>query len=232
MIRGAAPLDEAWFAGGPLLTPLQQIGVYKEQYRLRLYDALVEEVPGLLALAGDAAEPLLRRYLAENPSTSWTLNAVGRPLPAWLTEQDVPAAWVDIARLDDAVSRGFEAADGVAVRPEDLGGNPVLVLQPPVSLLRLRYDVHLVRAAVIAGKPLPEPNEVDVPLVVFRRNDRMRHLAVEPDAWALLACFEAPCALGVALERVVAGGADPDALLGKLAGWFRLFAERGLVQGG
>jgi hypothetical protein len=232
MIRGSAPLDGEWFAGGPALTPLQQIGIYKEQYRLRIYDALLEEIPGTAYLLGDDAETVLWRYLDAHPSTSFTLNALARSLPGWLEADGASDAVVDMARLDDAVGRGFEAAEGVPLAPEDLAGDPVLVLAPPVSLVRLRTNVHLVRSAVVS-KQEPGPWERrDVPLVVFRRELKMRHLEVEPWAWALLDAFRAPTAVSVALEALVAGGADPDALMGKLGGWFQLFAERGLLQRG
>jgi len=129
------------------------------------------------------------------------------------------------------VQRGFEAADGVPLRPEDLAtGDPVLVWQPAVDLLRLSWDAHIVRAAILAEQPALDPEPADVPLVVFRRKLKMRHWAMEPQAWALLRRFRTPCAVSTALEGMITDGADPDDLLPRLREWFRLFAERDLVQ--
>ena len=61
MVQGKRPLEADWFTGGPALSPMEQIEVYKNQYRLRLYDALVEEVPGLAHLLGGGVEPTLRQ---------------------------------------------------------------------------------------------------------------------------------------------------------------------------
>jgi Putative DNA-binding domain len=230
MIRGAAPLDGSWFAGSAALAPEQQIGVYRNQYRLRMHDALRAEIPGLAFLLGDGFDEVADAFLADRPPTSWTLNRIADGLADWLAARDAPGAQVDMARLDAAVQRGFEAANGVSLRPGDLTEDPVLVWQPPVDLLRLSWDVHLVRAAVLAEQPPPEPRPAEVRLVVFRRELRMRHWAVESDAWDLLACFRTPCAVSAALESLVAGGADPAALLPDLREWFRLFAERDLVQ--
>lgn len=232
MIRGAAPLDGAWFAGGPALSPVQQIGIYRDQYRMRLYDALIEEIPGTAHLLGDDLEAVAWRYLDAHPSTSFTLNWLARSLADWLERDGASDALVDMARLDDAVSRGFEAAEAPPLALGDLDGDPVLALVPSVSLLRLRTTVHRVRSAVTARAPVPAWEARDVPLVVYRKDLKMRHLEVEPGAWDLLAAFRAPTAVSAALDGLVAGGADPGALVGKLGGWFQQFAERGLLRRG
>ena len=47
MVRGAAPLEGTWFAGGQGLSPVEQIGVYRDQFRMRLGESLSAELPGL-----------------------------------------------------------------------------------------------------------------------------------------------------------------------------------------
>lgn len=230
MIRGARPLDGAWFGGGPALSPLEQIGIYREQFRLRLGDAVREEIPGLAALLGDDVDDVIAAYLADHPPTSWTLNRVADRLADWLAARGAPAAQVEMARLDNAVQRGFEAANGVTLRPENLGDDPVLGWQPPVSLLHLTHTVHHVRAEIIAGRPPPEPEAKDVWLVVFRRGLRMRHLQLEAPAWALLAELREPSTVSAALARWMETVEEPEAHLGRLQEWFRLFAEHDLVQ--
>ena len=63
MIRGAEPLEPDWFTGGPVLGPAEQIGVYRDQYRLRMWNTLVDEVPGTLALLGGVFEVVNQRIL-------------------------------------------------------------------------------------------------------------------------------------------------------------------------
>src|SRR5688500_11772041 len=103
MVRGAAPADGARFAGGPVLGPSEQIGIYREQYRLRMWDAFVEEIPGLRVLLGDDLERVVWGYLADCPPDSWTLARITNRLPGWLEAHGAPAAHVDMARLDAAV---------------------------------------------------------------------------------------------------------------------------------
>ena len=234
MIRGAVPVDPGWFTGGPVCTPTDQIEIYVRQYRLRLMDALLVEVPGLKALLPDveAREALLRRYLHENPSRSWTLNRVADRLPEWLNlEPEVPKHLVEMAHLDRAVQRGFEAADGEDLDPTTLAGMPRLRLQPHVSLLRVGHNVHALRAAALGGQPLPEVTAGDYPLVVFRRGIKMRHWVLPLPAWGILDGIGWGLSVPEAIEAVFARGwIDAEVLSAEIGGWFKDFAERRLVE--
>jgi len=224
MIAEQRPPDDAMFAGGPGLTASEQLDVYREQYGLRIGDAVREEIPGLVALAGDSADDLIGRYIVERPSTSWTLNVVADRLPGWLEEQGVAAEWVEMARLDCAVSSGFEAANGVTPTPEDLATLPELELQPHVRLLALQHGVHHVRSAVLQGQEPPELEQGDYRVVVFRKDRAMRHLEVDPGAFAVLAALQQDTPLAEALMS--APGVSPE----KVRKWFETFSRWPLVQ--
>jgi hypothetical protein len=231
MIRGAASLDDAWFAGGPVCTPLQQIGIYRRQYELRLYDALVEEIPGLAHLLGDQGEDLLRRYLLEEPSRSWTLNRVADALPGWLQRQGVARHLVEMAHLDRAVQKGFEAAPGAPLDPASLITMPALRLQPHVSLLRLTHNVHEIRSAALLDREPPALRAGDYPIVVFRRGIKMRHWVMPLGAWGILDALADGLSVADALERVFTRGlASPEELAAEVGTWFQDFAERDLVE--
>lgn len=232
MIRGAAPLDGSWFAGGPVLRPADQITVYRDQYRMRLGDAFLEEVPGWCALVDEQEqERVVAAYLAAHPSRTWTLNRVADAFADWLEQQGAPVVQVEMARLDRAVQRGFEAAEGRPLRPEDLATLPPLRLQPHVSLLRLTRDVHRARSAISSGAALPEISEGDFPLVVFRRGLRMRHWELPLGAWALLDGIARGLPVGAAIERAHAEGLVTDEdLSSRLSTWFSDFVTRDLVE--
>lgn len=227
MIRGAAPLDAALFRGGPALSPVEQIGVYRDQYRLRLGDAVREEIPGLLRLWGDRADERIAAYLLASPSHTFTLDRVAFALPGWLEQSGAPDVEVDMARLDVAVTQCFTASDPRRIQTVDLGSR--LVVQPPVRRLRLGWTVHRVRAAVTAGEPVPAPERQDVPLVVFRPNLRVRHLALPLAGWRLLGAFDTPRTPAEAIEQIVEAGVDPNELAPHLTEWFRVFAEGAIL---
>lgn len=231
VVRGAEDPDPDWFAGGVVLSPSEQIEVYRGQYRLRLVGALRTEVPGLAAVLGDRTDDLLLAYLAEHPSQSYTLNRIADRLVDWLRAQKASQLAIDMAMLDRAVMEGFEAAAGQSLQPEQLTTTPRLQLQPHVRLIAVSHEVHLLRSAVIQDKDaLPEAEAREVQLVVFRRNLKMRHLEVVPSCWLVLKAFEDGAGLGEALEEAVAAGADPEVLEARLLDWFKLFAERDLLQ--
>ncbi|HNC95480.1 MAG TPA: putative DNA-binding domain-containing protein [Myxococcota bacterium] len=228
MISGAVPADPAWFRGSDALDPMEMIGVYREQYRLRIYDALAEDVPGLLHLLGDQAERVLWNYLEATPPSSWTLNHIHQKLADWLETAGAPAEQVDMARLEWAVAEAFEAAAGSPLSPADLGELPPLQLAPPVRLLRLRHNVHHLRSALLLGGELPALQAGDFPVVVFRRGHRVRHRDVAPELYQLLLGIVEGRLLEDALERAVA--VDPERLVPQIGGWFTLAGEAGWLQ--
>lgn len=242
MIRGAAELDGSWFSGGPVCSPLEQIAIYRTQYGLRLYDALREELIGLAHLIdadpehNERGEALLRRFLFERPSSSWTLNRVADGLADWMAEQpDVPVPWIEMARLDWAVQHGFEAAESPPLDPADLqlalsGSGLALALQPHVHLVRARHNVHEIRGAVLGRAPVPELRQGDFPLVVFRRGIHMRHWCVPLGMWGILDAIASGASLPEALDRAFQRGfTTVEELTTEVGRWFRDLAERDIV---
>jgi hypothetical protein len=231
MVRGARPLDGTWFAGGPGLSPLAQIGIYRQQFRMRLGDAFREEILGLRHMLGDGLQDVTERYLADCPPRSWTLDRVADRLVEWLVANQAPDEHVDMARLDRAVMWGFSAEEGENPRPEALVPENLhrLRLQPHVTLLRLGFGVHRYRTAVLSGiDPAPlAPGTFR--LAVFRVDRKMRHLELERGAAALLEGLAAEGGLDGAIDAALSE-VGQDALAAGLTRWFQLFVERGLVR--
>jgi hypothetical protein len=232
MVARKVALDGAMFGGGPVLSPVEQIGVYRNQYELRLYDALREELIGLRHLLGDRTRDVLWAFLDAHPSRSWTLNRVADGLVDWLRSTGAPVEQIEMAELDHAVQRGFDAAEGRAIDPADLQELPALRLQPAVSLLRLTTNVHVVRAAVLVGQDIPAVEHGrDVHLVVFRSNLRMRHWELSPAAWTVLHGLSVGLPTLDALGAVVEQGlVEPEALPVAVQGWFRDYVTNQLVE--
>ena len=231
MIRGREPLDALWFAGGPSLSPLEQISVYKRQYRLRLGGALGDEVPGLRWLLGEDADSVLDGFLMAKPSTSYTLNRVADGMVEWLAERDSAPEILEMARLDHAVQSGFEADWGRPLDVARLAAMPRLELQPHVTLLRNRTNVHELRSAVMRGADPPALIDGDYPIVIFRRNLKMRHWVMDLGAWGVLREIEDGRGVDEAIEAVFSRGwVAADDIAGSIQQWFQDYAERNLVQ--
>lgn len=233
MIRGVEPLDGGLFAGGAL-SPVEQIGVYREQYRLRMWDAVVEEIPGLMHLLGDGAGDVIWPFLDDHPPSSWSLQHIVDPLADWLAARGAPIEQIEMARLDRAVMRGFLAAAGRTPTPADLArvqsGALRLRLQPAVTLLRSTRSVHRLRTAVLGEGEVPALEAGDFPLAVFRVDRLMRHLELEPGAYALLDAIARGRTLEESLGDALAAVGDADQLGRSVGGWFQRFVERGLIE--
>jgi hypothetical protein len=229
-VIGASEPDPSWFNGNEFLSPRAQIQVYRTQYEIRLLEAIEEEVPGYVALAGDAGPAALRAYLTSTPSRHWTLNRVADAFADWLEQHDAPVAHVEMARLDRIVMAGFEAAWGTPLEAARLQQLPALVLQPHVGLLRATHSVHTYRSEVLADKSPPALEVGDFPVVVYRAHIRMRHLVIPAGAFTVLATLRDGGTVLEALERLVAEGMDPGSIGPVIQQWFAMFAEHQLVQ--
>jgi len=232
MIRGAEALRDDWFTGGPKLSPLEQISVYRRQFDLRIYDALIEEIPGLNTLLGDEAEAVLRPYIAACPPSTWTLNRIADALPAWLEQRSAPREQIEMAQLDLAIQAGFDAAWGKSIDPTELAQMPPLRLQPHVRLLRLTHNVHWIRSrATTTEAEVPDLEVGDYPVVVFRRGIKMRHWELPLGSWAILEGVNRGLGVEGAIERAFdKGWLDPENLAANIEQWFADYAERNLLE--
>ena len=224
MIRGAAPLDGAWFGGSATLSPEAQIAIYREQYELRLPEAVRGEVPGLAALVGDEIDALIASYLQDHPPTSWSLDHVAHALPGWLEARGAPRVQVDMARLDAAVMAGFTAADAPALAPTDLGGR--LRLRPSTVLLALATNVAALREALLCDHPPPDIQEGAFFVVIYRAELAMRHWLVPPALYALLDAWTEDATVAEVLARTLDRHPDAGPFLEL---WFKEIGQRQIL---
>src|SRR3954463_968742 len=69
----------------PRLTSFERLEIYNQQYWYRIVSALSEDFPGLSRVLGEKKfDPMILAYLAENPSTTFTLRNLGSNLVDWL----------------------------------------------------------------------------------------------------------------------------------------------------
>lgn len=136
------------------LTPLERLEIYSRSYWFRVIDCLYDDFPGLAAALGlRAFDKLVRAYLADRPSRSFSLRNLGEGLEAWLRANPEYAGKhfdlaIDMIRLEWAHIEAFDGEDRKPLGPEDLlelGPDLQLGLQPHLSLLELGYPVDDLR---------------------------------------------------------------------------------------
>ncbi len=132
------------------LTSFERLEIYNRQYWFRLYTCFEEDFPGLQAILGHARfDALMRAYLTECPSESFTLRNLGSRLESWLKKNPT---WIephttlalDMVRLEWAHIEAFDGEERPRLSAEALASideDSVLPLQPYLRVLSLSYPV-------------------------------------------------------------------------------------------
>jgi hypothetical protein len=164
------------------LTPVERIGVYQGMYLLRMVEALEGDYPAVAHFLGAGAfADLVTRYVAKNPSVTYTFNRLGDSFPEFVrASKQIPgrAFVADLARLERMVTEVFDApqspawpAEDVArVREEDW---PAARLQP-IAAFRLGAFGYPVNAYLQSVKEddhdHPETGRSRTFVAVWRKN--------------------------------------------------------------
>ncbi|MGA8160840.1 MAG: DNA-binding domain-containing protein [Acidobacteriaceae bacterium] len=132
------------------LTSFERLEIYNRQYWFRLYTCFEEDFPGLQAILGRARfDALMRAYLTECPSESFSLRNLGSRLASWLEKNP---AWIephttlalDMVRLEWEHIEAFDGEERPQLSAESLASineDSVLHLQPCLRVLSLSYPV-------------------------------------------------------------------------------------------
>lgn len=231
--QSTATMASRYIKPSATLTSLERLAIYNRQYWFRVLDALSEDYPALSAIVGpDRFDALIRAYLADNPSTSFTLRNLGKRLPPWIARHPEFTGRrhdlaVDAARVEWAY---VEAFDGASLPPLTESGallvSPptVLALQPHIQLLHLRYpvddlviavhretpDAEIVsNAATMRKRPvrerLPAMRRSDLWLAVHRHDDSVYHSRLTAEQFHLLSALRDAHTVDSAIHNAFAG---------------------------
>jgi hypothetical protein len=133
------------------LTGFERLEIYNRQYWFRLYSSFEEDFPGLKAILGSAKfDRLMRDYLTDCPSRSFSLRNLGARLESWLLEHPEHLELrgelaLDMVRLEWAHIEAFDASEDPLLDADDLAAideHSVLSLQPYLRVLELHYPVE------------------------------------------------------------------------------------------
>ena len=133
------------------LSSFERLEIYNRQYWFRLYSSFEEDFPGLKAVLGTTKfERLMRDYLTDFPSQSFSLRNLGSHLESWLLAhpqyiEPRGQLALDMARLEWAHIEAFDAAENPLLDADDLAGineHSQLHLQPYLQVLELHYPVE------------------------------------------------------------------------------------------
>ncbi len=228
------------------LTSFDRLEIYNRQYWLRVLECFYEDYPGLRAVLGENRfRDLAVAYLANHPSTRFTLRELGRHAaefiqaePRWTSPRQELAR--DMARLEWAHIEAFDNEAKPPLALDDLLGREAsqihLRLQPHITLLQLAYplDDYLIALrentrlrgeASNAVEDLPDHTQARTPklpprravrLVVHRYRNIVYYKRLQARQYELLLAVQNGAPLQRALQTIPNTGAVPP-----VQDWFR-----------
>lgn len=238
-----------YIAPNDRMNGLERLEIYARQYWFRLLDCLYDDYPALRVFLGERRfHQLCRDYLAQHPSTSWTLRNLGAELPAFITE---PRAR-DIARVEWAQTLAFDEVRKKPLHVDDLlGEDPTtlrLGVQPCVVLLQIEHavdhfitvmkktdaDVRGSASQAVTEAPVrevtvkaPRLKRERVHLVVHRHDNRLYFKRLAPEAHALLCALKDGAPLAEAIEGALSEANPETDWPAQIRDWFSEFSQLG-----
>lgn len=238
---GASNLSEAEAIIRPndRLTSFERLEIYNRQYWFRLYSSFEEDFPGLQAILGRAKfDALMRAYLTDCPSESFTLRNLGSRLDAWLTDHPEfvqPHAELarDMVRLEWAHIETFDSEERPRLAAEHLaaiGEDSTLRLQPYLRALALSWPVDdlLLQVRNEDGSSASSANNASIArkrkhvrrvaalapkpiwLAVHRLENTVWYKPLSQEEFHLLSALLAGRTLGQAIDVAFTSSAMPD----------------------
>lgn len=222
------------------LTSFERLEIYNRQYWFRLYTSFEEDFPGLQAILGrQKFDALMRAYLTDCPSESFSLRNLGSRLEAWLEEHPrliEPHSELarDMVRLEWAHIEAFDSAELPPLGAEAfvrMGEESTLRLQPHIRLLALSYPVDdlLLEVRTQNGSSASSTNNASAArkrrhvrhaaalapqpmhLAVHRHHNSVWYKPLAPEEFRLLAALRDQKPLGEAMELAFTGSSLPEA---------------------
>ncbi|OIP35747.1 MAG: hypothetical protein AUK47_16235 [Deltaproteobacteria bacterium CG2_30_63_29] len=216
----------------------ERIGIYSDRFKEHMVLALQADYPGLRLLLGELPfTGLCMEYLDRFPSVEFSLNHLGRKLPAFLarTQREGRELLIDLTRTELALCELRDEPEvdlldttTLANIPDDAWPETRFVTIPAIRLLEHSYPIVPLLDALEKGQspPLkPRPSWT----VAWRKNFENHRRELTELAFLVLTSL----AEGLSLEHTLESAAEvwegaPDQMQTQIFQWFSEWVEDGL----
>jgi hypothetical protein len=138
---------------GPAGVDDWRLQIYAGMYQARTHDALIEDVPHTAKLLGGQFPELVRRYVADVPSTHHSLAQLGKGFSKWLREQVTPATPPSNA---ESIPAGSSSTSAVSVAtPPDVTASPVVTVSSGASVAAIAMSANEASVSVDPASAVP-----------------------------------------------------------------------------
>ena len=246
ILRGNDTSNEpdAWIKSKENFTPSDQLGVYINGYRFRLYNVTAEDYPVLKTAMGHTDfEQLLNDFVNQTHSAHFNIARYSLSLPEFLSQHSTYTSFAfEVSELESAIAELHDVAETTALTPEHLAGlSPEALIEStlhPRTALRLfefSYPVNAYYKAVKEDQTPPIPTPAKSFLAVFRHEDVVWRMELEEQEYHLLQHLFSGLSIGAALEKTQTelnaanNEGMADELPAKLFSWFSRWQRNGLL---
>ncbi len=225
---------DGWIRSKAEFAPKDQLAVYVNAYRFRLYNVTAEDYQVLKHYLGDNNfDRLIQDFVNTTHSDHFNIGRFAAHLPEFLAKHEVMDDFaVELATLENAISQLSDMEETIALTPIHLEGmTPEILMEQvlhPRKALRLFAFEYPVNAyyRVIKNEELPERPEFEKSFIaVFRHEDVVWRMDLEEAEYHLLTKLFAGIPVGEALENM-----DQLSVTEKLLGYFVRWVSNGLLS--
>jgi hypothetical protein len=237
---GASVENEAnsFIKSNDRLSSFERLEIYNRQYWFRVFSSFEEDFPGLKSIVGARRfERLMRAYLEENPSRSFTLRNLGSRLVSWLSDNQQYAgpnaeAAIAMASLEWAHIEAFDNAGLPPLAAEDiqtLYEASKLALQPFVQLVSSPYAIddaliaikdneqgsgpqtsNAMAIHIVRRTRSRKPRRKQIYLAIHRHDDTVYYKRLAREDYQLLKAFSQRASLAEAIDAAFLGSSMPE----------------------
>lgn len=230
---------EEWIRPKETFAPADQLAVYINAYRFRLYDITAEDYPVLKHYLGNEAfEQLITDFVNAVESRHFNVSRYTMHVPDFLSEHKTADACAhEVALLENAVSQLTDPEETPPLTPEHLEGmtperlmESVLHPRKALQLFAFAYPVNAYYRAVKEEKSPKKPKKKKTYVAVFRHEDVVWRMELARNEYYLLDALFQGMQVGEAIAFLQKEyGVSDEALMSELSAWFARWMRNGLL---
>jgi uncharacterized protein (UPF0276 family) len=232
ILQSVALTTNDWILPKAEFSPTEQLQVYINAYRFRLYDLVAEDYSALKHYLGDEKfEKLLNDFVENVHSNHFNIGRYAAYLPDFIANHELCDKFAfELATLENALSQLADLPETTPLTPEHLQGiTPEELMQMQLSprlalqLFAFEYAVNDYYGAFKDEASPAAPSLAPTQLCVFRHDDAMWRMDLEEAEYELLCALFAGSTIGEAL-----GGLD-ESIAENLSNYFSRWIRNGLL---
>ncbi len=230
---------DEWIRAKAGFAPQDQLAVYINSYRFRLYDVTAEDYPVLqYALGDDNFDRLIKDFVNSFQSEHFNITRYSAHLPAFLKQHELHSDFLyELAELENAVAQLTDPEETTPLAPSHIEGMTVdelmeTVLYPRIALrlFAFEYPVNAYYRAMKEDKTPSLPEKTASFAVVFRHEDIVWRMDLEKNEYHLLSKLFTGITIGEALSALQSElSLSEDELIANLSQWFARWIRNGLL---